>query len=56
MYPYYEDTNPLLAFRPRNPPNNLMRLRRPQLQSSRGLNEMELIGQRLISLKKDFSL
>ncbi|KAM3137559.1 hypothetical protein pb186bvf_010349 [Paramecium bursaria] len=56
MYPYYEDTNPFLAFRPRNPPNNLMRLRRPQQQSNRGLNEMELIGQRLISLKKDFSL
>ncbi|CAD8197126.1 unnamed protein product [Paramecium octaurelia] len=54
MHPYYEDNNPHLAFRPRTQPmDRTMKLRRGNPQNSRGVIEMENLGQKIVMLKKD---
>ncbi|CAD8100746.1 unnamed protein product [Paramecium sonneborni] len=54
MHPYYEDSNPHLAFRPRTQPiDRTMKLRRVNPQNTRGVNEMECLGQKIVLLKKD---
>ncbi|CAD8170153.1 unnamed protein product [Paramecium pentaurelia] len=54
MHPYYEDSNPHLAFRPRTQPmDRTMKLRRGNPQNTRGVNEMENLGQKIVLLKKD---
>ncbi|CAD8107253.1 unnamed protein product [Paramecium sonneborni] len=54
MHPYYEDSNPHLAFRPRTQPmDRTMKLRRVNPQNTRGVNEMENLGQKIVLLKKD---
>ncbi|CAK87107.1 unnamed protein product (macronuclear) [Paramecium tetraurelia] len=54
MHPYYEDSNPHLAFRPRTQPmDRTMKLRRGNAQNTRGVNEMENLGQKIVLLKKD---
>ena len=54
MHPYYEDNNPHLAFRPRTQPmDRTMKLRRGNAQNSRGIVEMENLGQKIVMLKKD---
>jgi len=45
MHPYFEDSNPHLAFRPRSQPiDRSMKLRRGNLQNLRGVGEMENVG------------
>ncbi|CAD8086244.1 unnamed protein product [Paramecium primaurelia] len=57
MHPYYEDSNPHLAFRPRTQPmDRTMKLRRGNAQNTRGVNEMENLGQKIVLLKKDLLL
>ncbi|CAK88741.1 unnamed protein product (macronuclear) [Paramecium tetraurelia] len=54
MHPYYEDSNPHLAFRPRTQPmDRTMKLRRGNAQNTRGVNEMENLGQKIVLLKRD---